>query len=261
MKKIVKYLFKKSGYQIFKNIRDTRLPDHSEYEKLLFLLRPTATKKLSAVIVGANDGKINDPMYNWIKLNKDKIDVVLFEPQEFLYKELQNNYKGVNHKIIPAAVGPEGSLNLYRLREQYWHEYRPWFVPNQWPSHRAASGIVSSNREHLIRQLKRHMRLSSQEIDKRIEKFEVPSNSLINYFDTYKIDKKIDIVQVDTEGYDDVVIQNCNLDILKPSIIRFESKHLSDKSLHELERFLIGLNYVITSIDDDALAIRVNDAI
>ncbi len=67
-------------------------------------------------VIGANDGKANDPIY---VLVRDKLrsnsEILLFEPQPYLLQFLQKNYRfHPAHKIINAAIGPQGLAHIAR---------------------------------------------------------------------------------------------------------------------------------------------------
>ena len=72
---------------------------------------------------------------------------------------------------------------------------------------------------------------------------------------TYKI-KKIDLLQIDTEGYDAEIILNIDFDLMKPKIIRFE--HGLQNGIMTKEIFLKVAD--VLHKNDYELAIEHNDA-
>ena len=48
----------------------------------------------------------------------------------------------------------------------------------------------------------------------------------------------IHLLQIDTEGHDDICIYNANLDEYKPKIINYEFIHLNTKRLKKLHFYL-----------------------
>jgi hypothetical protein len=67
---------------------------------------------------------------------------------------------------------------------------------------------------------------------------------------------QLDLLQVDTEGFDAEVILMFPFNILKPGIIHFESKHIPKARLEQLLDILIAKGYYIARDgEEDMLAI------
>lgn len=60
----------------------------SAYECAMYALL-SEIRTLNVVPVGANDGVINDPLYEFLHSNKDRTKVVLIEPQKYLTEILK----------------------------------------------------------------------------------------------------------------------------------------------------------------------------
>lgn len=104
--------------------------------------------KINVVVVGANDGKINDPIYNFNIEKSDKSIVCLIEPNTALLPYLKENYSSHPcYKIANCAVGKDGILSLYAIKEDFWESFQPPYA-KRWPVYRAATGITSASREH-----------------------------------------------------------------------------------------------------------------
>ncbi len=66
------------------------------------------------------------------------------------------------------------------------------------------------------------------------------------------------MLQIDTEGYDDEVIYNSDLDFFKPNCINFEYKNLSKTKLDNLIKFLEKKSYEILFYENsDCLAVLI----
>ena len=63
-------------------------------------------------------------------------------------------------------------------------------------------------------------------------------------FKKYQINQ-IDLLQIDTEGYDGELIKLFPFDLFKPSIIHFESKHLNKEELEIVLEHLLSNGYFI----------------
>ncbi len=67
--------------------------------------------------------------------------------------------------------------------------------------------------------------------------------------------KKVDLLLIDTEGYDYIILKQINFSDVKPKVVIFEKKHLSlDDSRHA--RILMGNNgYQVSEKEDDYVCI------
>ena len=206
-------------------------------------------------IVGANDGKIDDPLYPMIRENlRDKTDVILFEPQEYLLPILAENYSfHPCHRIVPAAVGQEGTLTLHAIRPQYWDRFHPPYAVG-WPSYRAPTGITSFDRTTVLSWVGKHLP-GETDPDKLITELTVPCNRLVTFLADLGREPVIDVLQVDAEGFDDEVIYACDLHLTQPKIITFEKSNLPPERLERLKAHLRPA-YELIELQKDYLAIR-----
>ena len=87
---------------------------------------------------------------------------------------------------------------------------------------------------------------------KHINKTKISSISILDLIKKYNIEK-LDLLCVDTEGYDDKIIHEfLNNTNLKPLII-FEYIHIKNRSLKELLKLLNSKNYKFFSIKEDLI--------
>ena len=103
--------------------------------------------------------------------------------------------------------------------------------------------------------LKKRSKELSIEPDKFIkERIKVKTMSIDSYCKTYNIEK-IDILKIDTQGYEDKVLKGCN-EILKKQLINFIEMEIIQKEAYEkyfsffdLESLIIPHNYRLCSIE------------
>jgi FkbM family methyltransferase len=214
---------------------------------------------LSFVQIGANDGAIGDPLYEFVKANAASTQIVLVEPQKFLIPILSENYAYHPNKFIfNGAVGEKGELSLYGVNPDFWPQLNvPYARRKNWPSYRAPTGITSSRREHVRSWLAKYLPKSVKPED-AIQKFDVPCLPLAEVLQSLQRPLKIDVLQVDVEGADDEVIYCCDLERTAPGIIHFEAEHLSQERLGRLRAYLGSNGYVVYSLGSNSLAIRRN---
>ena len=167
---------------------------------------------LTVVQVGANDGINHDPISKYVK--RDGWRGVLLEPQKDIHDKWLQKVYSKNPKIetLCAAIGPtDGTSTLYKIG---------------WSDMRWATGLASFQRSTL------EQAYSSGHIDRVSKKYglSIPKDSDIHIVEEtvrvvspstllklYTIDQ-IDLLQIDTEGYDYEVIKLFDVSATKPAI-------------------------------------------
>ena len=66
--------------------------------------------------------------------------------------------------------------------------------------------------------------------------------------------KSIDLLQIDTEGFDFEIIKTINFSVLKPTMISFENMHLSKSDIIKCEKLLKTNGYLIYNKGRDSIA-------
>jgi FkbM family methyltransferase len=212
--------------------------------------------RLRVCIVGANDGKFGDPVFRLIRDSlADQTDIVLFEPQPYLIPYLSETYAfHPSHHIVNAAVGPASELVLYAILPEAWEKFSPAYAKG-WPVYRGPTGITSSERQLVLDWVSQH---APQESDPGalVTELRVPCSRLPDALECLGQGVRIDVLQVDVEGFDDEAIYACDLDRTCPSIIYFEENHLPAARRSRLREYLEP-NYRLVDVKKrDVLAIR-----
>jgi len=223
--------------------------------KSAILAAAASSERLQVVVIGANDGKTNDPIY---EVMKDELslrsDLLLFEPQTALAAILEENYGfHPSYEIQSAAIGAQSELTLFCIKSEYWPHLQPGYASG-WPVHRASTGVTSTNRNAVTAFVQRHAEPDAP-IDDMIETVTVPCYKLGRRLEELGRRSKVDVLQVDAEGYDDEVLYACDLEITKPSVIRFESEHLSEDRRRRLFDYLKP-SYVLNLVGSDVIGVR-----
>ena len=68
--------------------------------------------------------------------------------------------------------------------------------------------------------------------------------------------KKVDVLQIDVEGFDFEVIKLYDLRNNKPKVIVFESGHLGDEKYAEAEHYIAENGFVVKRVKGDSVAVR-----
>lgn len=214
-------------------------------------------EKLVITVVGANDGKINDPIFPMIEGPlRQRVDMILIEPQSFLIETIKENYAFVkNVHVFNVAIGDKPTLKMYRIKEQFWDRAASG-SKKTWPAYRSATGVTSLQRENVVAWARKHAK-STADVNDVIEEFDVPGCRLGELLAANRLPMAIDVLQVDAEGEDDTVIYCCDLEQTRPRILFFENKNLSEPRLADLLAYLGKLGYENWQLKKDTLAIRI----
>jgi FkbM family methyltransferase len=188
--------------------------------------------------VGANDGVFGDPLREHIVRHPWR--GVLIEPQPDVFQKLKSNYAGFEDRIFfenIAISDDPAPISLYRLPAS--HTGGGDF----------AASVASFDRKTTARQLGVN--------PDQLEKIVVPTARLDDIIAKYHLDS-LDILQLDTEGFDWHVLQTINLKKTRPLLIRFEHGHLSPKAIGEMTQHLNAHDYLVNfgGHESDSVAMR-----
>lgn len=210
---------------------------------------------LRIVQVGANDGQHGDPLHAFVMGHRDRTRCLLLEPQSAVVPKLRATY--LDHPaatIVTTAVGPEDSLTLFTVLPRVWPDLDVMYAKD-WPAYRAPTGIASADREHVRSWLRTFYR-GRESVDSLIAAQTVPCAPLRAILQDQQWDG-LDVLVVDTEGFDAQVIAACDIPALRPSLIRFEHAHLTGPDLDALLADLHDHSYETIRGVRDTLAVRV----
>ncbi len=207
-------------------------------------------KGFTVIQVGANDGINNDPIHKFIK--RDKWNGVLLEPQrEVFEKYLSRIYKKDKGIItLNAAIGErDAQTSLYKIG----------FSNARW-----ATGLATFNKKVLEGAFESgYVKAKSQEegieIPKDSSKHIVEENietispkTLLSQYDL----QKIDLLMMDTEGFDFEVIKMFDIATSKPNMIIFEHHHFDTDKNNEIKAYLNNHDYQTIQIGSNTVAIK-----
>ncbi len=192
------------------------------------------------VQVGANDGINRDPIHKFIK--RDNWKGVLLEPQKFVFDNFLNKIykKDLGITTINAALGEkDGTLPIYKIG----------FSNSRW-----ATGLTSFDKKvleqafergYVKEQAAKEKLIIPENLEKWIIEEKVTVISPESLIENYNIGR-IDLLVIDAEGYDFEIIKIFNGIAIKPQVIIFEAKHLTNEDKIESIKFLKKLKYTIT---------------
>jgi len=193
------------------------------------LMNKIRPRSLFFIQIGANDGVRNDPIHNYII--KNNWGGILIEPQPIIFNNLLKNYepcKNLFFENIAIGISP-GVVPFYYIKNTTG-------LP-EW-----MNGIASFNKKHVLK----HVKSIGHVSEKLIEVINVKCLTVSDLRRKYKFND-IDLLQVDTEGYDFEIIKLFFKESLSPTLINFEHVHLKRVQRLECFRFLAERGYGLFS--------------
>lgn len=234
------------------NPRNLRPPLTSTYDFLRFYAKSKKNKNEQVIClqVGANDGKSNDPVYEYFTHYGWR--GVLVEPQTDVFEQgLTKTYEGNKNVILEnlALADKSGVLPFYRVA----------ISKSRW-----ATGLSSFDKKsieghiengYIIRKaIEEGLTIPENKAD-LIEIVEVPTSTVDELLQKHRI-SNLNIVCIDTEGYDFEILKLIDFNKYNPEVIFFESKNLSDNDFIQAKKLLIDNGYKLFWEKGDTLAIK-----
>jgi len=202
-----------------------------------YLERLAGSGPALVVQIGANDGVSIDPIRDFIL--RYRWHGILVEPLPDIFAKLKQNYSGSPQLILEnCAIGEARELTLYRVRPDI-ADTAPWLHE-----------LASFDREVVLRHRDVFPRIAEFLVEER-----VPSISFSALMSRHGVDR-IDVLVIDTEGYDLEILKQVDFPRLRPRVLLYEHKHLSAVQQNEAKALLAGNGYVTLHEEYDTLGLR-----
>jgi FkbM family methyltransferase len=175
--------------------------------------------------VGANDGKRDDPIHEYVE--RFRLRGILIEPQPKTFESLKATYA---HRpdlvLVNAAIAPvDGVANLYTVATG--------------GENNGSADLLSS---FDVGTIKKHVENWPGAVIQSVEvKTIAPSTLLANHSDGL-----VDMLVIDTEGYDYEALRIFDIPNLRPRIIQFEHRHLSRRDWESAVDLLVRCDYLVS---------------
>jgi len=215
-------------------IKDKRYPTYW-FDKLL------GSENAFLVQIGSNDGKTGDPLFPLLHKNKNW-EALFVEPVPSSFKKLKANYTDSQRFTFENVAINEGqSMNFYwvdpKAKETltdlpYWYDQ-----------------LGSFDKQHILKHF-------DGALEPYIRTEILEGINLITLLLRNSI-SSIDVLHIDTEGYDWKILSQLDLERFEPKFILFEQHHLSPKDRQEAIDFLAE-KYCLFNVDIDMLAVNKN---
>lgn len=190
--------------------RDLRYPESNPVKDVIRLFGKTHPQAVF-IQIGANDGMALDPLRTQVVCRR--WSGVMVEPVPYVFERLKQRYgKHPRITLVNAAIADqEAMLPFYSLGEpKPGEEVWGWY--------------------HALGSFRKDVVLKHQylipDIEKRIEEIQVQSMRFETLCAQTGI-TRIDLLQMDTEGYDYEIIRRIPFAQFKPKLIIYEHQHLS----------------------------------
>jgi len=191
----------------------------------------------SFVQIGSNDGVSNDVLRPFIL--SGQLHGVLIEPVKYLFEKLKANYP--DHLLIEfenvAIASEEGFRDFYRLRQEEGANLPEWY--EQLGSFR--KDVVLKHKEQI------------PDIEKYLITDQVECITFASLLKRHQLDR-IDILQIDTEGYDFEIIKMIDWPSVQVDMIIYEHKHLSASDQQACMALLTRHGFKCQVVGNDTVA-------
>jgi len=233
IKEFVKTIFRSFGYDIVQYY-----PDYQNPPDVFGSLVKNAIcdgMKPFVLQIGANDGVRSDPVYDLIRTFQ--LPGLLIEPIPDYFSQLINNYSNQPQlQFENCAISYEnGKSDFYRVSSNA-------SVPD-W-----VHGISSLDRRHL----EKERRIVSG-ISGHIEKVSVRTSTLRAVLNRHRV-SEVNVLQIDTEGFDFDILKIAFETGLMPEIIQYENCHLSPNHRVQAHKLLFDNKYKFIDVGMDTVA-------
>jgi len=234
MKKLIKNIFKKAGYTVANNRYMLKQEldrvgiidlDFDHVLSKYLILDKIGMQPFFFLQIGAFDGISCDPIHKYIQ--KYKWSGIMLEPQPKPFKELVDSYQdNKNIKVVNAALSDtKGDRTLYILQGDHLPAW--------------AKSMASFSRGNILKH-----ECFIDEIEKYVVSISVPTINFDALISENGI-TTIDLLQIDTEGFDSEILSMFPFEKIKPALIHFESKHIEKKTLEDTLDRLISFGYMV----------------
>ena len=212
----------------------------SEYLDNIFPLNAPVT----FAQIGANDGLHGDPLNRHIK-QRSNWQGLFVEPVPYAFVRLQKNYgSNPKFKFAQSAINAEKTQRTFyyvseKAKAALGKELPPWY-----------DQLGSFDKEHILKHL-------DGKLEPYIVSAELNCMPLQDIFDEHQV-THLDLVHIDTEGFDFEVLKQLDLSRYQPTAVLYEHKHLNLGDQTAAQNLLKAAGYEIKVFGNDTLATKTN---
>ena len=228
-------------YSILKSISESisnkQISNYGIIHKLIDSLSES-NKNIFFLQIGSNDGVTGDPIHQFVIRNK--WSGILVEPVEYVFDRLVNNYRGQNKLIFENVA-----ISDKNEKKDFWYLKKteddlPFYYDQLGSFYKS---VVMKHRK------------SIPNIETFLVKKQITCIPLPELLRKHNV-QKIDLIHIDTEGYDFEVIRQIDFDTFDPLIILFEHKHLCESDLNKCLGRLFNKGYSLIQEGGNTIAFK-----
>lgn len=199
--------------------------------------------------IGSNDGVNGDPIYEFI-LNWNWSGIKV-EPVRYVFEKLEKNFRDFPNIILEnSAIASLTAGTVEESSSQKFYYLRQDEIAPEWYSQLGSFSLATI--------LKHEQWIP--DLQERLITSDVACLSFNQLCHKYNVDH-IDIIHIDTEGYDFEIIKLIDFEKFTPSIVLYEHKHLSTSDQAACRQHLANFGYQFVSTKRDTLAVLDSDRV
>lgn len=198
-------------------------------------------KHVRFIQIGSNNGIHGDPICTYIKQGQWK--GILVEPVPYLFEQLKFNYSGFHDKLFfenTAIADTNGILPFYRLKKSDLPGLPVWY-----------DQLGSFKKEVVMKHRDKVPFFDDLFLEDTVNA--ITFKDLLRKYDVHKVD----LLHIDTEGYDYEIIKLIPLSEIDIDLIYFEHMHLADSDYKKAVRLLQGNGFIVRKKSgSDTIAVK-----
>lgn len=216
-------------YKIFKDKLDTLLYSLSISQAHIFFIQ-----------VGSNDSSYGDPLRSFML--DERWCGIMIEPVDYVFKRLCSKYGDYGRfKLENVAIAEVNGFKDFYYVEETDSPLPVWY-----------DQIGSFSLSHVLKHID-----FIPELEQRIRKTQVECITFEELCNRNSV-RTVDLIHIDTEGFDYEVLKMIDIDRFQPSLILYEHKHLSDSDRISARSLLSARGYQLLQLNSmDTVAVSV----
>jgi FkbM family methyltransferase len=181
--------------------------------------------------IGAHDGVSYDPIHDYVTRFHWK--GLLVEPQPAVFRKLRETYRDEKQLLFEnsALAQRDGSIELHCFENANAEDH---------------ASMLTSTRKH-------YLAMNGDGHRGALKTITVPALTLESLLAKHRIER-VNLLQIDTEGFDFEIIKMIDFKRTKPEIIHYENNFLNRRQKSECARILGGQNYSLLNLGIDTIA-------
>jgi FkbM family methyltransferase len=181
--------------------------------------------------IGAHDGVSYDPINAYIRQFHWK--GLLVEPQPAIFAKLKENYRDEKQLLFEnsAIAQRDGALELHCFENANAEDH---------------ASMLTSTRKH-------YLAMNGDGHRGALKTITVPALTMESLLSKHRVER-VNLLQIDTEGFDFEIIKMIDFKRMKPEIIHYENNFLNRRQKSECSRILGGQNYALLNLGIDTIA-------